>query len=90
MSFDFLEKLPKANAHDVNKAPEFGIEIVAIPENEGGGFHACIPALGRYFALGDGATALEALESLNNFLKEYVTDDEHRQAYKKDRGIIIP
>ena len=91
MALTYLERLLKANAHDVNVAPEFAIEVVAVPRNQGGGFHVCIPALGRWFALADGDTIAEAIKSLDTFLREggVIRDKEHRQAYK-EKGITIP
>ena len=40
------------------------IEIESIPEEDGGGFTAYIPELGRYTIVGDGQTKEKAVESL--------------------------
>ncbi len=40
------------------------IEVCPIPGEEGGGYNASIPLLGRYSAQGDGETAAEAIADL--------------------------
>lgn len=42
----------------------YAIEIRAVDEEEGGGYTACIPQLGRLALVGDGATPEEALAEL--------------------------
>lgn len=49
----------------------YPIEVVAIPEKDGGGFQASIPLLGKYAFLGDGETIDEAVNNLNS-VKEYL------------------
>lgn len=56
------------NIHDVNyymKLP-YKIVIEPIPDEEGGGFEAFIPQLGRMTMTGSGDTPEEALENLRN------------------------
>lgn len=52
----------------------YPIEIIKIPEDEGGGYSACIPLLGRSAFISDGETIEEALKNLDiikeeNFLR---------------------
>jgi hypothetical protein len=98
VSLDFLEKLLRANAEyenskiktDMFNSGKFHIEISALPESDGGGFYVTIPALGRWFAHTDDAKSLfGALDRLNHFLPDVITDEEHRQSYK-EIGINIP
>jgi hypothetical protein len=42
----------------------YAIEIRPLSDMEGGGFHAIIPRLGRYSAVGDGETAEAAYADL--------------------------
>ncbi|MDX2130238.1 MAG: toxin-antitoxin system HicB family antitoxin [Chloroherpetonaceae bacterium] len=42
----------------------YPIEISRLTQEDGGGFYACIPQLGRYAFQGDGATIEEALQEL--------------------------
>ena len=59
------------------------VEIAPIPEDEGGGYVACIPLLGRYSAVGDGETPEEAYADLM----------EARSALIEDwlrRGVAVP
>jgi predicted HicB family RNase H-like nuclease len=42
----------------------YPIEIIEIPESEGGGVSASIPLLGRYSCVGDGETIQEAIDDL--------------------------
>lgn len=42
----------------------YKIEITPIPEEQGGGFMATLPEIGRYAITGDGDTVEEALENL--------------------------
>ncbi len=59
------------------------VEIAPIPEDEGGGYVACIPLLGRYSAVGDGETPEEAyadlMEARSTLIEEWLR-----------RGIAIP
>ena len=59
------------------------MEIQKIKEEEGGGFSATIPALGKYAFVGDGDTIEEAISNLNE-IKEYLFEK-----YLKE-GIPIP
>ena len=47
----------------------YKMEILPIPEDEGGGFMATLPELGREVFIGDGDTVQEALESLESIKK---------------------
>lgn len=59
------------------------MEINKIPEDEGDGYIACIPRLGRKAVRADGSTIAEAIENLEEVKKEwFVTFLE--------RGTIIP
>lgn len=49
----------------------YPIEINEIPEEEGGGYNASIPLLGRYAFQGDGDTIEESIENLNS-IKKYL------------------
>jgi len=49
----------------------YKIEITPIPRDEGGGFVASIPQLGKYAFIGGGETPNEALEDLEITKKEY-------------------
>ena len=62
---------------------DYPIEIRKIKEEEGGGYMATIPLLGKYAFVGDGETAEEALKSLDE-IKEYLFEK-----YLKE-GISIP
>ncbi len=61
----------------------YKIVVESIPEEDGGGFIARLPELGRYVIVGDGETAEEALQSMNKIkeilLKEWLED-----------GVLIP
>jgi len=50
---------------------DYGIEITPIPKDEGGGFVASIPQLGKYAFIGGGKTPIEALKDLEETKKEY-------------------
>jgi len=56
----------------------YKIEIEPIPEEDGGGFMAYLPELGRYAVVGDGETIEEAIQSLNKIkevmLKEWLEE----------------
>ncbi len=62
---------------------DYTIEIKKIKEEDGGGYMASIPQLGKYAFVGDGATIEEAIKSLNE-IKEYLFEK-----YLKE-GIPIP
>ena len=47
----------------------YKIEIEPIPEEDGGGFAAYFPELGKYTLAGGGETIEEALQSLNEIKK---------------------
>lgn len=49
----------------------YPMEIQKISEEEGGGYKATIPQLGKYAFVGDGDNIEEAIDSLNN-IKEYL------------------
>lgn len=50
---------------------EYPIEIKKLKDEDGGGFLATIPLLGRNVFLGDGETIEEALENLNETKKDW-------------------
>ena len=50
-------------------AAPYHVEITEIQEDEGGGFLACIPFLGKHAFLGDGDTLEEALKNLEETKK---------------------
>lgn len=64
-------------------AQDYPIEFQKLPEEEGGGFFACIPDLGRATCVGDGDTLEEAYESLMA-LKEHLISEAY------DAGEDIP
>jgi predicted HicB family RNase H-like nuclease len=59
------------------------IEVVPIPEAQGGGFSARLPQIGRFAVTGDGETPEEAIADLELSKKE-------RLAWYLERGIQIP
>lgn len=61
----------------------YPIEIIKIPEDEGGGYSACIPLLGRSAFISDGETIEEALKNL-----EIVKEENFSRMLEK--GIPIP
>ena len=61
----------------------YRIEVVYIPECEGGGYLAQLPELGKFAIVGDGDTPEEAVNDLNNLKKE-------RFAHYLEKGIKIP
>jgi len=61
----------------------YKIEIEPIEENEGGGFVACIPQLGRYAICGDGMTREEAIDQMR------IIQRERFEEYLK-KGLSIP
>ncbi len=52
---------------------KYRVEIEPIPEEDGGGFEACIPQLGRWTLCCDGDTESEALERLEEVKRSYFT-----------------
>jgi len=50
---------------------DYRIDITPIPKDEGGGFVASIPQLGKYAFIGGGETPIEALKDLEETKKEY-------------------
>lgn len=52
----------------------YKIEIVPIPDAEGGGFQASIPQLGKFAIVADGDTAQKAVEGLETIKKERFTE----------------
>ena len=62
---------------------DYPIEIKKIKEEDGGGYMATIPLLGKYAFVGDGANIEEAINNLNE-IKEYLFE-----RYLKE-GIPIP
>ncbi len=61
----------------------YPVELEPIPMEEGGGFAASIPLIGRYAVHADGETVQEALENLEKIKKEQFT------AYLSE-GVTIP
>lgn len=68
---------------DYFMALPYRIEILPIPDNEGGGFAASVPELGRWAVCGDGDTVEEALANLEIVKRERLKD-------YLDRGAPIP
>jgi len=65
----------------------YKIVIESIPEEDGGGFVAHLPELGRYVIVGDGETA-EAIQSMNKIkeilLKEWLEEGVQIPEPKED------
>lgn len=61
----------------------YPIEIVKIPDDEGGGYSACIPFLGRNAFISDGETIEEAIKNL-----EIIKEENFTRMLQK--GIPIP
>jgi len=61
---------PKDPAHYLSLP--YAIEVLPVPEGEGGGYHACIPRLGRYSAVGDGDTPEAAWADLRAALPSLI------------------
>lgn len=51
----------------------YAVEIRPLSDADGGGFHACIPRLGRYSAVGDGETAEAAYADLRAALPSLIS-----------------
>ena len=64
-------------------ALNYPVEIIKIPDNEGGGYMATIPQLGRNAFVGDGSTIDEAIQNLEEVKKDLFED------FLK-QGIAIP
>ncbi len=77
----------------------YKIEIEPIPEEDGGGFVARLPELGRYAIVGDGETIEEAIQSLNEIkeimLKEWleegvsIPEPEEEQSIEEFSGKFV-
>ena len=52
----------------------YRLEVSPVHAAEGGGYTACIPLLGRWSAVGDGATAAEAIADLQAHLPSLVQE----------------
>ena len=61
----------------------YRIEIITIPDDEGGGFMARMPQFGELGIVGDGDTEAEALNSLETYKKQHFADC-------LEKGKIIP
>ena len=68
---------------DKMKNIDYPIEVTEISADEGGGFSACIPQLGRNVFLADGETLAEALKNLEEIKKKWFE-------YYFEKGIRIP
>ena len=61
----------------------YRIEIIPLTEEDGGGYVAMIPRLGRYAFAGDGDTIEEAIRHLRRIMEE-------RFSEYLERGVDIP
>lgn len=52
----------------------YAVEILPIPDGEGGGYAACIPRRGRFSAVGDGETPEAAYADLRDALSSLIAD----------------
>lgn len=52
----------------------YSVEITQIPEDEGGGYTACIPELGRWSVVGDGDDPNEAFNNLRAAMAEVIEE----------------
>jgi len=50
----------------------YTIEVTPLLEKEGGGFHACVPLLGRFAICADGKTHQEAIDNLLDFMRRRI------------------
>ena len=73
-SVEYTEKALKENVDAYMRAYWRQIEIGPIPEDEGGGFMAFIPSLGRYRFCADGETVSEAVRNLEKVCREGFRD----------------
>lgn len=67
----------------------YPIEISRLSQEDGGGYYACIPQLGRYAFQGDGATLEEALKELEvskRLMFEEIDDPENHDLYVPKKG----
>jgi len=55
----------------------YPIEVIKIPKDEGGGYMACIPALGNKAVRADGPTVNKALKNLRDIMINYVSKTPH-------------
>ncbi|HPC36669.1 MAG TPA: toxin-antitoxin system HicB family antitoxin [Candidatus Marinimicrobia bacterium] len=63
----------------------YPIEIIKIPEEEGGGYMATIPQLGRNVFVGDGETIEEAIKML-----DFVKEEWFKTYLERGREIPLP
>jgi len=52
----------------------YPIELIHIPESDGGGFSASVPLLGRLTCVGDGSTPQEAIDDLARVKRRVLSD----------------
>lgn len=62
---------------------EYAVEVKKIADEDGGGYKACIPQLGRYAFVGDGETEQAAIDMLKEVKKD------HFELYI-EKGIEVP
>ncbi len=62
---------------------EYAVEVKKIADEDGGGYMACIPQLGRYAFVGDGETEQAAIDMLKEVKKD------HFELYI-EKGIEVP
>jgi antitoxin HicB len=67
-----IQTLPKDLAYYLSLP--YAVEILPILEEEGGGYTACIPRLGRFSAVGDGDTPEAAYADLRAALPSLITN----------------
>lgn len=60
----------KNNKLEHHKKLPYSIEIKPIPHDQGGGYMAIIPELGKMAFVGDGETPMEALQHLEEVTKD--------------------
>lgn len=67
---------------------EIKLIIEDIPEEQGGGYEASVEGM-RFYLVGDGDTAIEALESLLEMVKSEQIDDlfEYCKKMKRRHGL---
>lgn len=70
------------------KSMKYKIEITPIPEEEGGGYEAYIPDLGRYTVCATGDTVEEAINNLNevksNHLERWIKENKRIPVPKQE------
>lgn len=77
------KKHPQMRDADYYLAQRYPVEVRELSPEEGGGFMATIPQLGRHTFVGDGETAEEALASLRE-LREHLIPELVR------KGVVLP